>query len=79
MSPKEKAEEIYQKFHGVCVVASRYPSPASLNRVKRAAMIAVDEVIEQWKGINAYLADMQGRSNEGLKYWYEVKKELELL
>ena len=65
MTPKEKAEELVDKFY-----------PMFLNSVrdtlaKQCALIAVDEIFGQWK----YYGHMP---EEGL-FWQEVKAEIENL
>jgi hypothetical protein len=64
MTPKEKAEELFDKFLRV-----EYPWPA-----KECTLIAVDEIIEDIK----FFADaeiMQLR----IIYWKKVKQEIEKL
>jgi len=43
------------------------------------AIVAVDEIIEQWDYIDTYLGDGRGELNPNLKYWYEVKGEILLI
>jgi hypothetical protein len=45
----------------------------------QCAVTAVSEIIEQWEYIDAYIANGMGELNPNLKYWYEVKQELEKL
>ena len=46
-------------------------------RTRECAYIALNEIIDQWEYINIYLADGSGELNPDLKYWYEVKRELQ--
>ena len=69
MTPKEKASELFVKYY-----AYRSNTVAKL-----MAEICVEEVIGQWEYIDTYLADLGGQFNPNLKYWYEVKKELEAM
>jgi hypothetical protein len=72
MTPKEKAEELVDKYFKLLnyefgdLVYSLKDKPPH-----KCALIAVDEIIEwssQWSGLH----------NE-ISYWQEVKKEIELL
>lgn len=77
MTPKEKAIELYEKFY--------YQLPTTLiDKVQdctaqECALIAVDEIIIQWEYIDTYLSDLNGELNPNLKYWYDVKQEIEKL
>ena len=73
MTPKEKAEEIYNKFFFATFGCATQRNIGA----KRCALITVDEIISQWEYIDAYLADMGGQLNPNLKYWQEVKQEIE--
>jgi hypothetical protein len=63
MTPKEKAEELVNKYSIWCwnEVVCDYEI------AKQCALIAVNEVIDQ------------GEFNPNYKYWLEVKKEIEKL
>jgi hypothetical protein len=68
MTPKEKAEQLIDKMYSI----------SGLIRFSKIyAIVAVNEVIEQWEYIDTYLADGRGQLNPNLKYWYEVKKCIE--
>lgn len=85
MEPKEKAKELVNKFK----TYSYYDAHDLTSRVKReesntdsakeCATIAVDEIIDQWIMIDTYIADGDGQLNPNLKYWKEVKQEIEKL
>jgi len=64
MTPKEKAEELFDKFLRV-----EYPWPA-----KDCALIAVDEQIELLLNLSPYIAFA-----EQVKYLQEVKEEIQKL
>ena len=69
MTPREKANEL--------IVKSLVQfEKLTINEAKKIALIAVDEIIEQWQYIHAYIANGMGELNPNLKYWYEVKDEL---
>lgn len=80
-NPKEKAEELFITY----VNKGMNQIKPVINRVirkemaKQCALIAVDEIIKQWEYIDVYLADALGELNQNLKYWYEVKQEIEKL
>jgi hypothetical protein len=70
MTPKEKANKLTDKYFdkiGVLITEEAID----------CALIAVDEIIEQWEYIDTYLADGRGELNPNLKYWHEVKKWIE--
>ena len=72
MTPKEKAKELFDKFYDTT------GEHWNAHKVSiECALIAVDEVIlEQCKSSEKKDARYQ---DERLKYWQEVKKEIELL
>lgn len=70
---KEKAKELFNYYDELLTYIE------SKNIVKQCTIKAVDEIIFQWEYIDTYLADGNGKLNPNLKYWYEVKKEIELL
>jgi hypothetical protein len=76
MTPKEKAEELVDKFR--IISYGKYSIPTK-NKAKKCALIAVDEIIIQWEYIDTYLSDLGGELNPNLKYWYNVKQEIEKL
>jgi len=39
--------------------------------------LAVQEIILQWDYIDTYIADLKGALNPNLKYWLQVKTEIE--
>jgi len=72
MTPKEKAEELLEKMHK-CLFSD------GLYDAKQCSMVAVEEVVDQWDYIDTYLGDGRGELNPNLRWWQEVKKELEKL
>jgi hypothetical protein len=80
MTPKEKALRLCQQY-GLITFATKYNDGYTLplEMAKQCALIAVDEIIKQWEYIDVYLADALGELNPNLKYWYEVKQEIEKL
>ena len=77
MTPQEKAEElVYKMYDKMFYYRDGYNSSDAIGAAKQCALIAVDEIIEQWQYIHAYIANGMGDLNHNLKYWYEVKEEL---
>lgn len=84
LTPKEKAEELIEKYKpymycymGSGMLSNTYDEEVVLDFAKKCTIIAVDEVIKQWEYIDTYLADLGGELNPNLKYWYQVKEDLE--
>ena len=69
MTPKEKAKELVDRMFGVQVDNQTFHMFNTLESAKYSALIAVDEILNLcWNG------------NEiGIKYWKEVKQEIEAL
>jgi hypothetical protein len=70
--PKEKARELYDKHYSLI-----RDFVGKHDYVKEVCIIAVDEIIKQWEYIDTYIANGMGKLNLNLKYWNEVKAELE--
>ena len=68
MTPKEKAEELVQKFR------IHQPVWEVEGDSKKCALIAVDEILELIR-IDAF----KGQNACKRKYWQEVKSEIEIL
>lgn len=64
MTPKEKADQLYNKFYGI---------PLYVLTVKQCCHIAVDEILFALK------YDMNDPTSASIKYWSEVKKEINKL
>ncbi len=78
MTPKEKAEELYSKLHFVL------PSYADEGQqehqaAKECALIAVDEILNNDVGYNAYDGVIDNDIWIDTGYWQEVKQEIEKL
>ena len=67
MTPKEKAEELFNKIKIIKDGLNKYPM--CFDTSKQCALISVNEIIE-----NQYYATI-----EFYKYWQEVKQEIEKL
>lgn len=85
MTPKEKANELISKY--AIKLPTKYNNIVDEVKIwdynvilaKQCALIAVNEIILQWEYIDTYLSDLGGELNPNLKYWYEVKQEIEKL
>lgn len=74
MTPKEKAEELLDRFIDKSVVVDddiQYYHPKPFSLAKQCALIAVDEILNNdgFTKFDIYLTE----------YWQEVKQELEKL
>lgn len=71
MTPQEKAEELYWKYYDKLMIFS-------YKRIKarRCALILVDEMLAEAEMIWGWDAP---EKNEFVKYWQEVKQEIEKL
>ena len=75
MTPKEKADELVKKIYKVM---SDSVSDITLYFAKQCALIAVDEIIKN--GGTKFIIEYQKNSfTNGVRYWEEVKQEIEKL
>ena len=70
MTPKDKAKELIYKFYPS--VQWKLGQEDCLNRAKQCALIAVDEILN-------FRTFLKSIPLEDIKYWQEVKQEIELL
>jgi hypothetical protein len=72
MTPKEKAQELFDKYW----ILIAYKIEGSVGRllIKQCALIAVDEIIN-----THLLSEKDIFGIHPVDYWQEVKKEIELL
>jgi hypothetical protein len=68
MTPKEKAEELFNKYATYVVMWAGDINTTHQN-CKQCALIAVDEIINT----------EVGNTVKGYEYWQEVKKEIQIL
>jgi hypothetical protein len=68
MTTKEKAEELVKKMY---LIHSNSASEITMYFAKQCALIAVDEIIEQESTYDPSISD--------IRYWQEVKQEIEKL
>lgn len=81
MTPKEKAKELLDKIYYCQRYADNedYIPLEAWKRAKQCALIAVDEIINT---LNHDIRDLDVRGNillDLIKYWREVKQEIEKL
>ncbi len=69
MTPKEKAEELHNKFYKI----NEGVNLIYFEEAKQCALIAVDEILEDIEDLESY--DYKPK----FSYWSKVKKEIELL
>ena len=72
MTPKEKAEELFNKFRNE--ITSFLGDNMKDKNAKKCALIAVDELIKIH-----YLLTTTHETSPSISYWQEVKKEIEKL
>jgi hypothetical protein len=73
MTPKEKAEELIDKFKPLC--GGYFGGKINKVFAKQCASIAVDEILLALPDAS----DDDSTYNHELKYWQEVKQEIENL
>jgi hypothetical protein len=82
LTPKEKAKELIDRYLDI----ENYNNlnldlfcdecGMSVESSKYCALIAVDEIIDQWQYIDTYISDLGGKLNLNLYYWQQVKQEI---
>ena len=70
MTPKEKAEELVDKYHKIHAI-NNY-------EVKQCALIAVDEILEN---VDYFFKELEkdnlpNKFDDEIEYWNEVKQEI---
>ena len=78
MTPKEKAQELVQRFRGLSAPGVR--SDSTLWSAKQCALIAVDEIINVawWSGNGVDLLPEPYVQSQK-EYWQSVKNEIQIL
>lgn len=74
MTPKEKAEELFDKYYDY-TADMEHPNEFA----KQCAIIAVDEILINSVGYNAYDGVINNDIWADDEYWQEVKQEIEKL
>ena len=76
MTPQEKAKELYEKFI-IYTDVDIQNSKVEIYNTKQCALIAVDEIISELEDIMNFTGNKL--SLKLIKYWKEVKIEIEKL
>ena len=74
MTPKEKAQELYNKCNPHCLIKNFYGDDVEIKSTKLCALIAVDEILKV-----LYSLKFGNALSEELDYWDEVKQEIKNL
>ena len=80
--PKEKAKELWNKYvEAKIVTEGKYSNYRGLTteHAKVCALIAVDEILDFMMNDDIESETCYWANHPLLSYWYEVKKEIELL
>ena len=72
MTPKEKAEELFNNFYNHCFNPDGYRSDNEDNAVE-CALFCVDEILQELENVD------DGQTSIPYDYWEEVKNELNKL
>lgn len=75
MNAQDKAKQLVEKYYNLFSI--QLENEISMMEAKRCALLAVQEIILQWDYIDTYIADLKGALNPNLKYWLQVKTEIE--
>lgn len=86
MTPKEKAEELLNKYINSSVVIdekNKYFHPKPYDLAKQCALIAVDEIIRVCPYFDLKIRETEDQLSafdfQFVSYWQEVKTEIEKL
>jgi hypothetical protein len=76
MTPKEKARNLAMKYWKL-----NYDWDGGTNDewAKEGALIAVDEILKEYAHAENHIEDIMCKISIYIKYWQEVKKEIEAL
>ena len=69
MTPKEKAEELVEKFSDL------EDGEMYIGKAKQCTLIAVDEIINSLENYGKESDELQNMEND-FRYWQEVRQEL---
>ena len=74
MTPKEKAEDLLEKMNVIHhLKGNGLPASMHKSQIKQCALVAVDEILFALK------YNLDGATSGSVKYWTEVKQEIEKL
>ena len=74
MTPKEKAQDLFDKFNKPDTTYYPY-----VHNAQQCALIAVDEILSELAYTQNYVEDAMNKIQVYISYWQEVKKEIENL
>jgi hypothetical protein len=77
MTTKEKAVELYNRYEQLGRDFARGVSMKQF--AKECALIAVDEILKEYVHAENHIEDIMGKISIYIKYWQEVKQEIEKL
>jgi hypothetical protein len=73
MTPKEKAIEIVDSYFTII------DGQVEFKLIKQCALIAVTEILKEYVHAENHIEDIMGKISIYIKYWQEVKQEIEKL
>jgi hypothetical protein len=87
MTPKEKAIELKHKMYAKILDYNLdYTDSNNIeelnifdDKAKQCALIAVDEILKEYAHAENHIEDIMGKISIYIKYWQEVKQEIEAL
>jgi hypothetical protein len=79
MTPKDKANELVEKFNNYCSYEWWEGNNGHKENMKQCALIAVDEILKEYAHAENHIEDIMGKISIYIKYWQEVKQEIEKL
>lgn len=78
MTPREKAQELYDKFYFV-LPPHQDEGQIEHKSSKECALISVDEIMEFMKMDDEYTETLSNANSKWVNYFIEVKKEIKKL
>lgn len=79
MTPKNKAIELVGKFKNFVAIDYKYDEEPIFELQKKSALIAVEELINDFRGYRLKSFLTLNQAQEAKKYWEEVKEEINAL
>lgn len=79
MTPKEKAEQLVDRFMAIKSMKLSDYSLIYYPFAKQCALIAVDEIFEFMKMDDEYTETVSNANSKWVDYWLEIKQEIEKL
>jgi hypothetical protein len=79
MTPKDKANELVEKFNNYCSYEWWEGNNGHKENMKQCALIAVDEILKEYAHAENHIEDIMGKISIYIKYWQEVRQEIKKL